>query len=200
MDPVVLNILEVAFAEFANFGLKGGRIESIAAKTKTSKRMIYYHFGSKENLYAEVLEYAYRLVRQGPVLPALDSMAPLEALAAYAGNAFDNFNHCPDFIRLVVQENIQGANYIRQSQSIGEMNRATFGLLQKIVERGQADGSIRTDVTPMNVYTNFIGLCHYNVSSRNSYSALFNYDLTLPENAASRRQAICESVVRYARA
>jgi hypothetical protein len=151
-------------------------------------------------LYAEVLEYAYWLVRQGSVLPTLDSMAPLEALASYAGNAFDNFNQCPDFIRLVVQENIQGARFIRQSSSIGEMNRTTFGLLQKIVARGQADGSIRQDVTAMNVYTNFIGLCHYNVSSRNSYLALFDYDLTLPENAASRREAICDSVVRYARA
>ena len=50
MDPVKRNILEVALAEFANYGLEGSRIESIAAGTHTSKRMIYYHFGSKENL------------------------------------------------------------------------------------------------------------------------------------------------------
>ena len=199
-DPVVRNILDVAFAEFANFGLQGTRIESIAAKTSTSKRMIYYHFGSKENLYAEELEHSYRLVRQGTVLPALSAMPPLEALAAYAGNAFDNFSRCPDFIRLVVQENIQGARFIRQSQAIAEMNRITFELLKDIVDRGQLDGSIRKEVTPINVYTNFIGLCHYNVSSRNSYLALFDYDLTLPDNATSRREAICDSVVRYARA
>lgn len=200
MDPVVRNILDVAFAEFANAGLKGARIESIAAKTNTSKRMIYYHFGSKEGLYSEVLEHAYRLVRQGASLTALADMPPLDALASYAGNAFDNFNLCPDFIRLVVQENVQGAHFVKASKNIGEMNRATFSLLQDIVERGKADGSIRQDVTSMNVYTNFIGLCHYNISSRNSFLALFDFDLTLPENSASRRASICDLIVRYVRA
>src|ERR1041384_7329404 len=45
------NILEVAEAEFGEKGLAGARIDEIAEATKTSKRMIYYYFGSKEGLY-----------------------------------------------------------------------------------------------------------------------------------------------------
>ncbi len=56
------NILEVATAEFADKGLAGARIDEIAALTHTSKRMIYYYFGSKEGLYLAVLEEAYRRV------------------------------------------------------------------------------------------------------------------------------------------
>ena len=76
MDPVKRNILDVALVEFANFGLEGTRIESIAAGTHTSKRMIYYHFGSKEGLYAAVLEYAYRSVREGEDLVPLKTLPP----------------------------------------------------------------------------------------------------------------------------
>src|SRR3546814_2239823 len=43
-----LNIIDVATKEFAEYGLSGARIDEIAAKTKSSKRMIYYYFGDKE--------------------------------------------------------------------------------------------------------------------------------------------------------
>ena len=57
------NIIEVATQEFAENGLSGARIDEIAAKTKSSKRMIYYYFGDKEGLYLRVLEEAYSKVR-----------------------------------------------------------------------------------------------------------------------------------------
>ena len=43
-------------------GLTGARIDEIAELTRTSKRMIYYYFGSKEGLYIAVLEEAYRRI------------------------------------------------------------------------------------------------------------------------------------------
>ena len=48
-DPArtMAGILEVATSEFASKGLSGARIDEIAAATRTSKRMIYYYFGSK---------------------------------------------------------------------------------------------------------------------------------------------------------
>jgi AcrR family transcriptional regulator len=136
MDPVKRNILEVALAEFANYGLEGSRIESIAAGTHTSKRMIYYHFGSKEGLYAAVLEFAYRIVREDHIDPP-DELPPLQALARLAGYAFDNFSKYPDFIRLSLQENLQGARFLKESPTIVEMNRATFAMVQDILQRGQ---------------------------------------------------------------
>ena len=54
-DRTMANILQVATAEFADKGLAGARIDEIAALTSTSKRMIYYYFGSKEGLYVAVL-------------------------------------------------------------------------------------------------------------------------------------------------
>jgi len=57
------NIIEIATEEFAGKGFSGARVDDIAARTKTSKRMIYYYFGGKDGLYIAVLEAAYRSIR-----------------------------------------------------------------------------------------------------------------------------------------
>ena len=62
-DRTRKNILAVARREFAEHGLSGGRIDAIAAQMRTTKRMIYYYFGSKEGLYQAVLEQAYANIR-----------------------------------------------------------------------------------------------------------------------------------------
>jgi len=56
-------ILSVATEEFASKGLSGSRVDEIAERTRTVKRMIYYYFGSKEGLYRAVLENAYDHIR-----------------------------------------------------------------------------------------------------------------------------------------
>ncbi|MBC8161535.1 MAG: helix-turn-helix transcriptional regulator, partial [Roseiflexaceae bacterium] len=81
-DPArtMAGILEVATAEFAEKGLSGARIDEIAAATKTSKRMIYYYFGSKEGLYVAVLEESYRRMRAIESEQHLEDLAPEAAL------------------------------------------------------------------------------------------------------------------------
>jgi hypothetical protein len=54
------NIIDTATTEFASKAFSGARADDIAARTKTSKRMIYYYFNGKEGLYIAVLEAAYR--------------------------------------------------------------------------------------------------------------------------------------------
>ena len=49
------DILDVATEEFATNGYGGARVDEIAARTRTTKRMIYYYFGGKEQLYLAVL-------------------------------------------------------------------------------------------------------------------------------------------------
>ena len=58
-DRTQREILDVATQEFAERGFAGGRVDEIAARTRTTKRMIYYYFESKQGLYAAVLQAAY---------------------------------------------------------------------------------------------------------------------------------------------
>ena len=81
-DPArtIAGILQVAAHEFAERGLSGARIDSIAAATQTSKRMIYCYFGNKEGLYLRVLEESCRRMRETESALRLNDLEPLEAL------------------------------------------------------------------------------------------------------------------------
>jgi len=84
-DPegVQRNILEVATAEFAREGFSGARVDAIANRTRTSKRMIYYYFGSKEGLYLAVLEEAYSGIRRAEATLDLETLPPAKALSCW---------------------------------------------------------------------------------------------------------------------
>jgi len=198
-DPVVKDILEAALAEFANFGLPGARIDAIVARTKTSKRMIYYHFGSKEGLYVATLAYAYRKVNSDDMEPRLDQAPPLEAIALYAETAFERFCATPDFIRLTMQENLQGGKYLEGLPALKTINRSRLAVVERILQRGQAEGSIRREVPPLDVYINFVGLCAYHISSGQSYRVLFGADWSDPGVQQRRKASIRDAIVRYVR-
>src|SRR4026209_764060 len=103
-DPagVRKNIIAVAMTEFAANGLSGARIDEIAAKTRTSKRMIYYYFGDKVGLYRHVLEEASRQVRTCEQALELDHLGRVEALRRLVEFTFDHHRAHPDFICIVM--------------------------------------------------------------------------------------------------
>jgi len=116
------NILEIATDEFANRGFSGARVDEIAARTNTSKRMIYYYFGDKEGLFVAVLEEAYSRIRQIEASLELDQIEPESALRALVGFTFDYQNANESFIRLVMIENIHNGVHLARSRIIEELN------------------------------------------------------------------------------
>jgi Bacterial regulatory proteins, tetR family len=62
-------ILEAAKAEFAAYGLGGARVDRIAAVALANKRMLYYYFGNKDDLFVAVLEDTYSGIRAAEVSP-----------------------------------------------------------------------------------------------------------------------------------
>jgi len=137
------DILRVASKNFALNGLSGARIDEIAAQTKTSKRMIYYYFGDKEGLYKKCLEAAYAKVRGGEGALELGGLSPDKALERLVSFTFDHHRRNPDFIRMVMIENIHNAAYLKQSEMIAAMNNAAIDKLADIIRRGQAAGTFR---------------------------------------------------------
>jgi AcrR family transcriptional regulator len=98
-DGTKRNIIDVATEEFSAKGFSGARVDKIAARTKTSKRMIYYYFGGKEGLYIAVLEAAYRSIRSIEAALDLEKQTPEEALRALISFTFDYQNAHPEFVR-----------------------------------------------------------------------------------------------------
>lgn len=198
-DRTMADILAVATHEFAEKGLAGARIDEIAAATRTSKRMIYYYYGSKEGLYIAALENAYLRMRNIEAELQLQDLAPEDALRKLVGFTVDYQLANPEFIRLVATENIHRGVYLARSASIQELNVPAIEGLRDIYERGVRDGVFRSGVDPLDLHQSISALSVFNVANRHTFGLIFKRDLDSPRAVGARRDSIVEMVVRFVR-
>jgi AcrR family transcriptional regulator len=198
-DPegVKRDILAVATTEFAANGFSGARVDEIAARTATSKRMIYYYFGSKKGLYLAVLEAAYRGIRDIESGLHLDTLEPELAMKALVGYTFDYQNSHAEFVRLVMIENIHDAENLRGSRVIQGLNVRIIDSLQDIITRGQKAGKFRRDLDPIDLHMTMSALSFFNVSNRATFSAIFKVDMVSAQALAIRRAQVIDVIMRY---
>jgi AcrR family transcriptional regulator len=199
-DGTMQDILAVATEEFASKGLSGARIDEIAERMATSKRTIYYHFGGKEGLYLAVLEEAYRRIRSLETGLDIENLDPEEALRRLTGFTFDYQNANPDFVRLVMNENIHNGDFLRQSKEIQRLNVPAINAVRRIYERGVESGEFRPGLDPVDLHMSISALSFFNVSNRHTFSLIFKRDVASPAALAERRDNVIEMVVRYVRA
>lgn len=198
-DATKANILQVATIEFAELGFDGARIDAIAERTKTSKRMIYYYFQSKKGLYSAVLVEYYRRLRSAESLLELEHIEPLEAILRLTHFTFDYHMINADVVRLVMVENIAKGRHIEELPSLEPVNSVLIKSLKKICTRGQKSGVMRK-LDPLQLYMTIAALTFFNVSNRYTFSKIFGIDMVSPKSSDLRKKEITEAVLRYVRA
>src|SRR5438093_3238111 len=198
-EASMADILRVATDEFADKGLSGARIDEIAARTRTSKRMIYYYFGSKEGLYISVLEEAYRTIRNIERDVSVDHLSPEQALRELVSFTFDRHQQNPDFVRLVMNENLHSGKYIAQSTNIPTLNVPAIDTVRRIVEHGKKSRAFRQDVDPTDLHMTISALCFYSVSNRHTFSTIFKVDMTSATALAARTASVIATVLAAVR-
>lgn len=200
-DPerTMADIIDVATHEFSEKGLAGARIDDIADAMRTSKRMIYYYFGSKEGLYIAVLEEAYRRIRAIEADLHLDDLEPEAALRRLVAFTVDYQLANPDFIRLVMTENIHRGEYLAQSKAIQKLNVPAIEGLRRVYERGVQSGVFRPGLDAIDLHMSISALSFFNTANRHTFSLIFKRDLEAPAAVAARRDNIVEMVVRFVR-
>lgn len=191
------NIIEVATKEFAQNGLSGARIDEIAAKTKSSKRMIYYYFGDKEGLYRAVLENSYGTIRAQERELDLADLGPVEAIRTLAEATFDHHDQHPDFIRIVTNENMLRGEHIRRSTRLAGLGAPAVDVLTGILERGRADGIFRDGVDALDIHLVISSFCVFRTANRYTWQALFDQDLATDELRTRHRRMLGDLVVAY---
>ena len=190
-------ILDVATSEFADRGYAGARVDEIAAKTSTTKRMIYYYFGGKEQLYIAVLEQAYSLIRSLEQRLDVEHLDPVEAIRELAGLTFDHHESHPDFIRLVSIENIHRAQHIARSTVLSGLANPAVDVLGTILQRGWDAGVFRRDVDALDVHQVISAFCVFRTANRHTFGAIFGRDMLDPAQRAHQRQLLGDLVVAY---
>ena len=191
------DILTVATREFSEKGFAGARIDLIAEATRTSKRMIYYYFGSKEGLYLAVLEGAYSRIRTIESALHLEDLEPIEALRILVGFTVDYERANPDFVRLVMNENIQRGASLARSTTIQQLNATAINGVKAVYQRGVAAGVFRPGLDPVDLHMSISALSFFNVSNSHTFALIFQRDLNSPEAMAQRRENVVQMLLRY---
>jgi AcrR family transcriptional regulator len=189
------DILDVATAEFAANGYAGARVDEIAARTRTTKRMIYYYFGSKEGLYLAVLERVYAQIRRVERGIRIEELSPDEALRKIAEATYDHHTTHEAFIQLVSIENIHRAEHLRQSETILRENVTAITLLEEVIQRGVRDGIFRDDVDAIDVHMVISAYACFHVANRHTFAAIFDRDMLSPGLQDSHRRLIGDMIV-----
>ena len=189
------DILEVAAREFAAHGFSGARVDVIASQTKTSKRMLYYYFESKEGIYRCVLRASYKALRLKEGRLKLGNLSPIAALTAIVEFNFNHHMENEHFIRMVMNENVLKGRNIRDVPFIREENTSVIKILRGICEKGHADGSMRPKIDPVDLHMSISALCFFNVANKYTFGFVFDRDMTSPAASKARRQSVVDMVI-----
>ena len=135
-------ILAAAVRVFATRGYHTSRVGDIAEEAGIAHGLLYHYFSSKE----EVLHTVFR-DSWGELLEAFARIEgsdepPLQQLSAIAKTLLRAWRDRPDLVRVLVREVARSPHLQEQVDEI----RAGFLVIQRVIERGQADGSFRPDV------------------------------------------------------
>jgi AcrR family transcriptional regulator len=188
------NILSIATREFARAGYNGARIDELAAKTAVTKRMIYYYFGGKEQLYIAVLEQEYARIRDAEASLQLDHLEPEEAIRRLTEFTFDYHHANPDFVRLVTIENIHHARHLTKSGKIREVNATIIRTIDRILRRGRKTGVFQSRIRAVDLHLLMSAMCFYHVSNLYTFGTIFERELSSPTTRRTHRRLVANFV------
>jgi AcrR family transcriptional regulator len=192
-------ILRAAVAEFARYGLGGARVDRIAARAGANKRMLYYYFGNKDDLFLAVLEDSYARIRSAERALHLTDLDPREAMRRLVEFTWNYYLEHPEFLTLLNSENLHRGRHIRRSRNIIAMHSPFVAMIKQVLERGARAGEFRRGVDPVQLYISIAALGYFYLSNRHTLSAIFERDLMLPRHMNARLHHMVDLVLGYLR-
>lgn len=189
-------ILDAATAEFARKGLGGARVDAIAARAKSNKRMIYHYFGSKEGLFTAVLENAYLGIRAAEQRLRLEELEPEEAIARLVRFTWNYYLAHPEFLTLVNSENLHRAKHLKTSEAIRQSSGQLVAMVGRILERGVKAGVFRPGVDPVQLNITIAAIGYYYFTNRFTGAIVYERDYMAPEHLDARLAFNLDTILR----
>ncbi|AEF95351.1 transcriptional regulator, TetR family [Desulfotomaculum nigrificans CO-1-SRB] len=185
-------ILLAAADIFSRKGLDGARVDEIAAAAQINKRMIYHYYGSKENLYVEVLRYNYNkiyVLSKGAFVPGDD---PRENVRRALRRYFYFLAQDEEFVRLVSWEALNRGRY--GSMVLPQLLDLAQSDLGEILQDGINRGIFRPDLDIRQVLLSIHALCLVYFTRREMIQPMWPQDLMSEDMLESRLQHILDFV------
>lgn len=193
-------ILAAATAEFARKGLGGARVDEIALRSKSNKRMIYHYFGSKDRLFTEVLEAAYLGIRTAEQELHLDEMDPETAIRRLVEFTWDYYLAHPEFLTLVNSENLHRAKHLKSSAVIKRTSHVFVNMVKAILDRGAKAHVFRAGIDPVQLNITIAAIGYYYLTNRFTGSIIYERDLMSRDNLEARLKFNLDTILRLIKA
>jgi AcrR family transcriptional regulator len=195
-DATQARILLAATQEFAKHGLGGARVDRIATRAKSNKRMLYHYFGNKDELFRITVENAYTEFRNAEAALQLDNMEPVAAIKRLVAFTWDYFLANPEFITLVNSENLHKAKHLKASKTTPDMSRKFVGRMQTLLTRGEQAGVFRKNLDPVQVNITIAAIGYYYLTNRYTGAIVFERDMMTAEALSARLKFNTDTVLR----
>jgi AcrR family transcriptional regulator len=135
-------ILEAAVHVFATKGYHTSRVGDIAERAGVAHGLLYHYFTGKEAILEAVFRETWaELLAAMRAVEASDE-PPREQLRQVAAILLRSWKRDPDLVRVLVREIARSPALQKRVDEVGE----AFAAIERIVVRGQAEGSFRADV------------------------------------------------------
>ena len=190
-------ILKAATEEFARYGLGGARVDRIAARAGANKRMLYYYYGNKEDLFLVVLEARYAHIRRAELGLHLLDLDPEQGMRRMVEFTWNYYLKHPEFLTLLNSENLHRARHLKRSRDIAAMHSPLIALLRDLLLRGERAGKFKQGVDPVQLYISIAALGYFYLSNRHTLSTIFERNLLAPKSKAERLKHMTELVLGY---
>jgi AcrR family transcriptional regulator len=198
-DQTRKRILAAATVEFARKGLGGARVDEIALRSKSNKRMIYHYFGSKEQLFTAVIENAYLGIRIAEQNLHLDEMEPEEAIATLVRFTWKYYLNHPELLTLVNSANLHRGRHLKASEIIHQTSGKLVQMVKSILDRGVAKGVFRKGIDPVQLNITIAAIGYYYLNNHFTGSIIFERDLMAPESLDARLAFNLDTILRLVR-
>ncbi len=190
-------ILRAAMAEFAGHGFGGARMEAIAERSGVNKKLIYYYFAGKDELFLAVLEQTYEDIRAAERELHLEASGPVEAIRSLVAFTWRYYLAHPEFLALLNSENMHRAGHLKRSRRIRQMNSPLIEVLAGVLARGEKCGALRKGIDPMQLYISIAGLAYFYLSNNHTLSTVFGRELMTPAALEKRLAHMGEVILDH---
>jgi len=190
-------ILQAAIAEFAERGLSGARMDSIAQRADANMRMLYHYYGSKEDLYLFVLEHVYADLRLKEQALKISDLEPFEGMIRLFDFTFSHFEAHPEVVSLWTGENLQEGQFLSKSLKAATISSPLLTAIHELLQRGERDKLFRADIDPLQLYVTMVALSYFHLSNAYTLSAIFRTDLHDAGWRAQRRRHAHDVITAY---
>lgn len=197
--PTRDRLIQAATDAFARSGYQGARVDNIAKRAGINKQLVYHYFGSKDALYAAVLENAYLKFRGDDrmIRASIDEPDPELALKKLATYLFSRTASNDTFQRLIQDLNVQSNR--RHLKSLTGVQQAYSRLIQAvtdILDRGVKCGRFRSGIDPREFYVSLAGVYSVRISNAATLSHVLGVDLNSKDGARRSQEAAFDLLLR----